>query len=152
MTLVSVIVCTKNEENYIEDCLKALQNQTIKPEIIIIDSHSKDNTIKIAKKYTNRIFYEKDAGLGAARDIAAQHASGEIIAYCDADARPKPNWVENITKLMKDNSGLSGPVIAHDGPWHIKLNLGFWGKWFPRFLAVFGVHNIWGSNMAFTTP
>ncbi len=55
MVKISVVVCTKNEEKYIEGCLKRLVNQIIKPEIIIIDGHSKDNTIKIARKYTRKI-------------------------------------------------------------------------------------------------
>ncbi len=150
MTLVSVVVCTKNEEHMVEGCLQALQAQTAKPEIIIVDAHSKDRTVRIAKKYTDRIFYESGVGLGAARDIGVQHAAGDIVAFCDADGRPKENWVETITKLVKgDIVALSGPLQAYDGPWHLRANLTFWADWMPQFLSWFGFHNIWGANMAF---
>ena len=45
----SVIVPTKNEENFIENCLKALKNQTRKCEIVVVDGHSTDKTREIAK-------------------------------------------------------------------------------------------------------
>ncbi len=149
MPEVSVVICTKNEEHMIEGCLQALKAQTIKPEIIIVDAHSKDRTIQIAKKYTDRIFYEKGVGLGAARDIGVQHATGEIVAFCDADGRPKVNWVETITKIIKDDIvAVSGPLVSYDGPWHLKANLTFWANWMPQFLSWFGFHNFWGANMA----
>ena len=51
---ISVQICTLNEENNIEDCLKSvfLNNPE---EIIIIDGASNDNTVEIAKKYNVKI-------------------------------------------------------------------------------------------------
>jgi len=54
---VSVIVPTLNEEKYLEKTLLSIKAQTIKTpyEIIVSDGNSKDNTIKIAKKYVNKM-------------------------------------------------------------------------------------------------
>ena len=49
-------ISTRNEEKNIERCLKSIVSQTYKNiEIILVDNYSADKTIKIAKKYTNKI-------------------------------------------------------------------------------------------------
>ncbi|TFH46834.1 MAG: glycosyltransferase [ANME-2 cluster archaeon] len=53
---VSVVVCTKNEESRIEDCLKSIVNNN-PGEIIVVDGESTDTTIDIAKKYTNKVIH-----------------------------------------------------------------------------------------------
>ena len=53
MKKVSVIVTTKNEAKNIGRCLQSIQNQTYKAiEIIVVDNFSKDETKRIAKKFT----------------------------------------------------------------------------------------------------
>ena len=54
MAKISACIISYNEEKKIEDCLKSLQ--PVADEIIIVDSNSNDHTIKIAKKYTDKIF------------------------------------------------------------------------------------------------
>ena len=49
---VSIIIRTKNEERWLEQCLKKIFNQSYSNfEVIIIDNNSKDRTIKKAKKF-----------------------------------------------------------------------------------------------------
>ena len=49
--LVSIVIRTKNEEKWIESCLKSVFNQNYKNfEVILVDNKSTDNTVKIAKK------------------------------------------------------------------------------------------------------
>jgi len=148
MVKVSVVVCAKNEEKMVGPCLQALKAQTIVPEIVVVDGHSTDNTIKVAEEYADKIVKDNKKGLGEARDVGAEAATGDIIAYCDADALPPKNWVENIIKLMENSVCVSGPLIAYDGPWHLKANFTFWTNWIPQFTAIFGFHNVWGANMA----
>ena len=53
--LVSIIIRTKNEERWIEHCLSAIAEQTLKDfEIILVDNNSDDWSVKIAKKYTKK--------------------------------------------------------------------------------------------------
>ena len=51
--LVSIIIRTKNEEDWIKPCLQSIRNQNFKNpyEIILVDNNSKDATLKIAKEY-----------------------------------------------------------------------------------------------------
>ncbi|NWG10483.1 glycosyltransferase [Candidatus Bathyarchaeota archaeon] len=56
--LVSVIVPTYNSQKTIKQCLQSIKNQTYKEiETIVIDRHSKDQTIQIAKKYKTKLLY-----------------------------------------------------------------------------------------------
>jgi len=53
---VSIIIRTKNEDNWLEACLKSIRLQSYKNyEIIIVDNGSKDRTLEIAKKYETKI-------------------------------------------------------------------------------------------------
>ena len=58
---VSIIIRTKNEERWLEQCLKKIFNQSYSNfEVIIIDNNSKDRTIKKAKKFPVKIFKIKN--------------------------------------------------------------------------------------------
>jgi len=117
---ISVVVCAKNEEKFIEDCLKCLKNQTIKPEIIVIDGHSKDKTFSIAKKYADKIVKDNKKGIADARNLGWKIAKGDIVAYCDADCLPQKNWVKNILRYMKGNVCVFGPLIPYEGLTRVK--------------------------------
>ncbi|MEM7819415.1 MAG: glycosyltransferase family 2 protein [Candidatus Aenigmatarchaeota archaeon] len=93
---ISVIIPTKNEANVIDETLKRVRKCDYpknKLEIIIVDANSKDETIKIAKKYADKIIIEKKPnGKPHALNIGIKKASGDIIYFLDAD-----NWIEKDT-------------------------------------------------------
>jgi len=52
MTLVSITVCVRNSENWIDDCMESLVNQTHRPlEIIIVDDGSSDGSTDKVRKW-----------------------------------------------------------------------------------------------------
>ncbi len=56
--LVSVIIPTKNSSKTLSSCLDSIKNQDYENiEIIVVDNHSTDNTLEIAKRYTNTSLY-----------------------------------------------------------------------------------------------
>ena len=74
----------KNEEAVLERCLKSIKNFV--DEIIVVDTGSTDNTKKIAKKFTNKIFdFVWCDDFSSARNFAAQKANCEYIIWLDAD-------------------------------------------------------------------
>lgn len=110
---VSVIITTKNEEKYIENCLKSVKNQTLKPvDIIVTDSESDDRTVKIARKYTNKILVKK-CGISEGRNMGAKMARGDILAFLDADTMLLPNTLEKVVEAYVDKRvvGASCPVL-----------------------------------------
>ena len=90
--LISILLASYNEQSYIADSIRSIQNQTLENwELIIIDDCSSDETVKIIKnflKIDNRIkliINKKDLGLAASLNIALRNAKADYIARADAD-------------------------------------------------------------------
>jgi len=71
--LVSVIISTYNSEKFIESCLQSIRKQTYKNiEIIVVDKGSKDHTISIARKYTDKVFVIPAKGRSEQKNFGAK--------------------------------------------------------------------------------
>lgn len=122
LKMISVIIPALNEEKYIENCLKALKNQTYKDfEIIIVDGNSTDNTIKITKKYVKVITSDK-RGIGHQQNIGAKHARGNILVFIQADCILSKNTLEEINKTMKKDI-VGGSIIGIYEPLNYKIKI-----------------------------
>ncbi|RLI97854.1 MAG: glycosyl transferase [Candidatus Aenigmatarchaeota archaeon] len=97
---VSIIVPTLNEEKYIENCLKSISNQDYdgKYEIIVSDGGSKDKTVKIARKYADKVIICEKRGISYGRNRGAKEAKGDILVFVDADTIL---LFDTISKLVK---------------------------------------------------
>lgn len=98
--LVSVIITTKNEEKNIENCLISIKEQSYPRkdiEIIVVDNHSTDDTVKIAQKYTSHIF-TKGPERSAQRNYGIVKSKGEYILYLDADMVLSPDVIEESVR------------------------------------------------------
>ncbi len=81
---LSLAMIVKNEEENIERCLKSISN--LVDEIVIVDTGSEDNTVSIAKKYTNNIYsYNWNDDFSKARNYALEKCTGDWILSLDAD-------------------------------------------------------------------
>jgi len=85
MAKISACIISYNEEKKIEDCLKSLL--PVADEIIVVDSLSSDNTLKIAEKYTNKVFHQKFLGHIEQKNLAVEKASHDWIISLDCDER-----------------------------------------------------------------
>lgn len=103
---ISIIIPTLNEEKYLEKTLLSLRAQTIKLpyEIIVSDGNSKDKTVKIAKKYANKIVICNKRGIALGRNLGAKYAEGEILVFIDADTLLLPNTLEEVYKVLKEKN------------------------------------------------
>lgn len=97
--MISVIIPTYNVEDYLDDCLMSLLNQTFEDfEVIIVDDSSTDSTVEIIKYYEkldSRIrFIEKKrkSGSGGSRNYGMKFARGKYIKFLDAD-----DWIDSNT-------------------------------------------------------
>jgi GT2 family glycosyltransferase/sugar lactone lactonase YvrE len=118
---VSVVVCAYNAADTIDDCLTALEHQTYPDyEIIVINDGSRDSTSEIARKHARvRVVDIPNGGLSAARNVGLAEATGEIIAYTDADTRADRDWLTFLVQpfLRSDVVGSGGPnVVPSDDP------------------------------------
>ncbi len=89
---VSIIIPVYNVENYLQECLDSVTNQTLKEiEIICVNDASTDNSLAVLKKYLaldkqmTVISHSYRQGIGSARNTGLQYASGEYILFLDAD-------------------------------------------------------------------
>ncbi|BAZ16344.1 glycosyl transferase family protein [Calothrix sp. NIES-4071] len=109
---VSVVVPIYNGEEDLRELLACLLAQTYPSslvEYLLVDNNSSDNTLKClqtaAEQYpiTIRPLSEnKIQSSYAARNTGIRAATGEIIAFTDADCRPQPQWLELLVKPFKD--------------------------------------------------
>ena len=119
---VSVVVCAYNTADTIDDCLASLDALTYpSTEIIVVNDGSHDDTGAIARRYPAvRLIYVPNGGLSAARNVGLAHATGDIVAYTDADVRVDPDWLTYLVQpmLQSDVVGSGGPNVAPpDDPW-----------------------------------
>lgn len=123
---VSVVVCAYNAGATLRDCLASLQALTYpRVETIVVDDGSRDDTAAIAASFAAtfagvRLVSVPNGGLSAARNVGLAHASGEIVAYTDADVRVDPDWLTYLVQpLLHSNvAGSGGPnVVPVDDPW-----------------------------------
>lgn len=90
---LSIVIPTMNEEGYLPKLLESIKNQTFKDyEVIVADNNSKDNTIRIAKKYRCRI--TKGGLPSTGRNNGARIAKGDYILFLDADVILPRNFLK----------------------------------------------------------
>jgi rhamnosyltransferase len=93
--MVSVIIPTRNAEGYIHKLITSLKRQTISPEIIVIDSSSTDRTVSIADSLgaKTRIIVRGFFDHGGTRNLAVQHARGDVLLFLTQDALPANEYL-----------------------------------------------------------
>lgn len=110
MVKVSVIVPIYNTEDYLNECLTSIINQSLKDiEIICIDDGSTDNSLEILREFAKMdkritIFSQKNKGQGSARNLGLKHAKGEYICFVDSDDILKLNELKDTYNICSKNS------------------------------------------------
>jgi rhamnosyltransferase len=100
--VVTVAILTYNGEKYIERILKKLRKQDFPEpfEVLVIDSGSTDRTLEIVRSFPEVRLHEipnSEFGHGKTRNLAAQLARGEFVAYLTHDAVPSDkHWMTEI--------------------------------------------------------
>lgn len=107
LPLVSVVLPFYNEEKYLNACLTSLISQSYKNlEIIVIDDGSTDKSVDIIEKYPVKVLKQEHKGPGAARNLGANYARGEIIVFADSDMCFDKRYIENIVKPIVENRSI----------------------------------------------
>jgi glycosyltransferase involved in cell wall biosynthesis len=134
--LVSIITVVRNGEKYLKQTINSVLNQSYRNiEYLIIDGDSKDKTLKIIKKYNNKIDYwisQKDNGLWDAMNKGIKLASGSIIGIINSDDIYNKNAVKTAVNYLKNNfdfvfgSVQKYKLLTGFKPWKIKFSFGFY--------------------------
>ncbi len=135
MKKISAVVSAYNEENRIEKCLSSLK---FCDEIVVIDNESTDGTAEIAKKYTSKIFSQKNnpAAIDLLKNLGFEKATNDWILSIDADEEVSKELSEEIQKKLKEN--ISDNI---NGFWIPRKNFIF-GKWIEHNTGWYPDHQL----------
>lgn len=102
--IVSVIITTKNSGSTLERLFRSLKKQTYSNlEMILVDNHSEDETLNIAKKYTKKVF-TKGPERSAQRNFGANKAKGRYLLFIDSDMELSKKIIEECVKLAEEKN------------------------------------------------
>jgi glycosyltransferase involved in cell wall biosynthesis len=149
---VSVVIPVKDDAVALERCLAALARQTVAPlEVVVVDNGSVDRSAEVAARYGARVVPEPTPGIPAAAAAGYDAALGDVIARCDADTVPPPDWIHRLlTGLRPGVDAVTGSGWFYDLPPLVRV-VARWAYLTTYFLSVhaaLGHPTLWGSNMA----
>lgn len=162
---VSLCVAAYNVENYIEECIQSILNQTYKNiEIILVDDGSRDSSGSILDKFgiidsRVKVIHQKNQGLSVCRNTGLSHATGDYVVFVDGDDYLADDFVEYmlqveaqtqadivISKYCFTTSNYRQVTEDHISVWSSKkavseffyprLPLGAWNKMYKRDFLV----------------
>ncbi len=128
---ISAIILTKNEEEIIQDCLESVKWAD---EVIIVDDHSNDQTLKIARDrgVEKIILAEGETSFSERRNLGAKKAQGDWLLYVDADERVTPILKKEIEKVIENETKESAFAIPRR---NIRLTKELrFGGWWPDYV------------------
>lgn len=98
---ITATVITFNEER---NLAAALESLSWADEIIVVDSESTDNTVEIARSFTDRVFVRSWPGYSAQKNFAAEQANNDWIFSLDADERISPELRRSLENVKRAHS------------------------------------------------
>jgi glycosyltransferase involved in cell wall biosynthesis len=119
----SVVVCVRNEESRLRDCLRSIYNNS-PDEVILVDGDSTDDTLKIAREFPDiKILESKKSSLTLDRQKGIDAAKNQFIAMIDADHRLQFGDLESLLREMisLDFDIIQGTLVSFK-------NHGFWDE------------------------
>jgi glycosyltransferase involved in cell wall biosynthesis len=125
--MISVVIPTYQEEKYVENTLKALRNSDYKKkfEVIVADGGSKDRTLKIARKYADKVVVT-GRGVAKGRNAGAAVAKGDVLLFVDADTMVMHNTLSEFERVFKDRRVVAAtcPIVLTS--WMYKDFMIYW--------------------------
>jgi glycosyltransferase involved in cell wall biosynthesis len=141
---VSIIVCTLNEAPNLPYVLPKIPDWV--DEILLVDAHSVDATVEIAKQLCPRIrvLYQTGKGKGDALKLGINEAKGEIIVTIDADGETPPEYIESFIKpLLEGNDFAKGSRLFRKRPSKMP---GY--RWFGNKVLAYTCNILYGTRFS----
>lgn len=104
---ISIIVPMYNAENTIKKCIEGIQESTYTNlQIILVNDGSTDDTLNICNEYKKRddriiVIDKENTGAGLSRQCGLENATGEYLAFVDADDWPDPDMYCKMMKMIQ---------------------------------------------------
>ena len=106
--MISVIVPVYNVEEYLEECLDSIKNQTFKDfEVILVNDGSIDNSQEICELYCDQdsrfcLINQENKGQSIARNIGVAESKGKFIVFIDSDDIIRVDLLDQLMNYMSD--------------------------------------------------
>lgn len=114
---ISIVIPAFNEEKYIKRTIQSIQNMDVDSydiELLVVDGGSTDTTAQIARDNGAKVVTIPHRGIGYARQQGLHHATGDIVAFTDADTIVPANWIRlHVEALLGQN------VVFSYGTFHV---------------------------------
>lgn len=154
--LVSVIIPTYNEGKTIGKIIREVKdlNGQFPIEVIVIDAHSSDKTVEIAKKEGVKIIVrDKKYGKGTDFWLASQKAKGDYVVQIDADYQFSPRDIPLMVKSLENGADVVlGKRISHKDAPFIRTLGNFIFCSFTSILLGKRIEDVVAGFKAFRTP
>lgn len=110
---ISACLIVKNEKDHIRDVLSSLAGVD---EIVVVDTGSQDNTVDLARTFTDKVFtdYEWSDDFAEARNHALSKCTGDWVLSIDGDEVLEPGGIEKIRKIIEN---------ATPDQWHFSVEM-----------------------------
>ena len=110
---LTVVVCAYQEQDRLGRCLASLAALDYPDlDVVVCDDGSTDGTREIARGYPFRLLELQHSGLSAARNAGIAAATGQLVAFLDADATCHPDWAYHLVRPFLDDPA----VVGSGGP------------------------------------
>lgn len=111
-SLVSIIIPSYNDTKYLVDAISSALSQSYKDiEVIVVnDGSTNEEDKRFFNEFSNpsvRVITKTNEGLAAARNTGIKASKGEFFVPLDADDQIKPDFIEKLIVVMKDNVGVA---------------------------------------------
>ncbi len=112
--LASVIVVCWNSADVLGHCLEQLQAQDYANyEVVVVDDGSQDDTLQVAERASTHgeltiVRSPRNRGCPHARNLGLAHATGEIVAFIDADGFAAPSWLRHLVAAFAADETIGG--------------------------------------------
>jgi GT2 family glycosyltransferase len=118
---VSVVVCTYNGGQTLDQCLRSLSALNYPNyEVIVVDDGSQDNTGTILSRFPGiRAIRQANHGLSHSRNVGLHAATGTIVAYTDSDCYADTDWLTHLVDQLRRTSAaaVGGPNLTPEDGW-----------------------------------
>lgn len=132
INMLSVVIITKNEQDRIKACLESVKWAD---EIVVVDNGSQDETFKIVKNYTDRIFKADLQDFAEIRNFAMEKTSGDWVLFVDADERVLEPLRREIEVLICFSDFSAYAISRKNIIFGKEVRYGpFWPDWVIRLL------------------
>ncbi|OGK37899.1 hypothetical protein A3F32_01755 [Candidatus Roizmanbacteria bacterium RIFCSPHIGHO2_12_FULL_42_10] len=119
--MLSIAILSKNEEENLKELLPSL---SFAQEILIIDAHSYDQTVEVAKKHGARVISSSDPSFSNRRNKAMHEARNNWVLFIDADERLSQELINEIQNVVHKNNDFSYRIPLIDVFWGQDVKFG----------------------------